>query len=234
MLIRLDQFRTSLKKLGSPAKAKISARFFKTGDGQYGAGDVFLGLTVPEQRTIAGKYTDLKYQDLQALFQSAIHEERLVALLILVDRFKKTDGKGRSEVVKFYLKNTRRVNNWDLVDLSADKILGEYLVDKDRKILYKLAKSDNLWERRIAIISTYAFIRKGDFEDTLKIVEILLNDRHDLIQKAVGWMLREVGKRDVNILFSFLDKHYKEMSRTTLRYAIERFAPDKKSFYMKK
>jgi 3-methyladenine DNA glycosylase AlkD len=223
-----------LNKLKNPAKAKILAGFFKTGKGEYGEGDVFLGITVPLQRVVAKKFTDLELAEIQKLLNSEIHEHRLVALLILVEKYRKGDEKEKGKVVKMYLKNTTKINNWDLVDLSAHYILGNYLLERDRKILYKLARSKNLWEKRIAIISTFAFIRAGEFDDTLKISEILLKDTHDLIHKAVGWMLREVGKRDQRVEEKFLLRYYSDMSRTTLRYAVERFPEKKRQFYLKK
>jgi 3-methyladenine DNA glycosylase AlkD len=230
----LNQIKTDLKNLRNPEKAKVLQKFFKTGKNQYGEGDIFLGINVPEQRKIAKKYSDLTLKELKKLLSSKIHEHRLTSLLILIIKFNKTDEHGKKEIVNFYLNNTNYINNWDLVDLSADKILGKYLLDKDKSILYKLAKSDNLWERRIAIISTFAFIKNNNFKDTLKIAELLLEDDHDLIHKAVGWMLREIGKRDQKIEEIFLKKHYKKMPRTMLRYAIERFDENKRKFYLKK
>ena len=228
----LNNLKKELAGFGNPEKARILSGFFKTGKGQYGYGDVFLGVKVPETRTVAKKFNELNLNDLKKLLSSRIHEERLCALLILADKYKKSDSKNKKIIVDFYLQNTQRVNNWDLVDLSADKILGNYLIDKDKSILYNLVKSQNLWERRISIISTFAFIRNNKFDDTIKISEILLNDEHDLIQKAVGWMLREMGKRNEKSLFKFLDKHYKAMPRTMLRYAIERLDEKKKEVYM--
>jgi len=230
----INNLKKELARFGNPEKAKILSGFFKTGKGQYGYGDVFLGVKVPETRSVAKKFNSLSLDDLKKLLSGKIHEERLCALMILADKFKQSDSKNKKMIVNFYLKNTKYVNNWDLVDLSADKILGDYLIDKDKSILYKLAKSQNLWERRISIISTFAFIRNNKFDDTIKISEILLKDKHDLIQKAAGWMLREMGKRDKKELIKFLDKHYRKMPRTMLRYAIERLGKDKKAFYMKK
>jgi 3-methyladenine DNA glycosylase AlkD len=212
-------------------KAKILSRFFKTGKGQYGEGDIFLGIKVPEQRRIAKKY-NLSLEEIQELLNSKIHEYRLVALFVLIDKYKKF--KDKKIIVDFYLKNTRNINNWDLVDLSASKILGEYLIDKNKEILYKLAKSNDLWEKRISIIATLAFIKTNKFEDTLKISKILLNDKHDLIHKAVGWMLREVGKKDQKVEEEFLKKCYKKMPRTMLRYSIEKFDEIKRKDYLKK
>ncbi len=219
-----------LQKISNPEKAKILQRFFKTGKGQYGEGDIFLGITVPEQRRIAKKYKALDLNEIQKLLLSKIHEHRLTAILILTYQFLES----KEKITKFYLKNTKYINNWDLVDLSADKILGEYLIDKNKDILYKLAKSKNLWEKRISIIATFNFIKNNKFEDALRISEILLNDKHDLIHKAVGWMLREIGKRDLQTEEGFLKKYHKQMPRTMLRYAIERFPDKKRKFYMKK
>ena len=228
----LIELRSNLNDIKNPEKVQVLQRFFKTGKGQYGEGDIFLGITVPESRKIAIKYSSLELIDIKSLLQSKIHEERLIALLILVHRYN-TNIEERKNIFYFYLDNTNYINNWDLVDLSSHQIIGDFLKNKDRKILYQLVKSSNLWERRISIISTYAFIRNNNFEDTLKISEILLNDEHDLIQKAVGWMLREVGNRNMNIEEEFLKKHYKSMPRTMLRYAIEKFPENKRKAYLK-
>ncbi len=230
----LNQIKSDLSQLSNPEKAKKLSRFFKTGKGQYGEGDIFLGIPVPEQRKVAKKYFDLPLNDLQELLRSEIHEHRLTALLILLAKYKKTDKSGKCEIFKFYLKNTDNINNWDLVDLTAPKIVGDYLFDKDKSGLFKLAKSNNLWERRIAILSTFGFIRKNDFKDALSISELLLHDKHDLIHKAVGWMLREIGKRDQVIEEQFLNKYYLQMPRTMLRYAIEKFDEKKRKFYLTK
>ena len=229
----LNKLKKDLNKLKNKEKAKILAGFFKTGKGEYGEGDIFLGIIVPEQLKIAKKYFDLNLNGLNKLIFSKIHEYRLVSLLILINKYNKVDNKEKKKIFSFYLKNIKYINNWDLVDLSAPNIIGDYLLDKDRKILYKLAKSKNLWEKRISIISTYRFIKENDFNDTLKISEILLNDEHDLIHKAVGWMLREVGKKDQAIEEKFLRKYHKVMPRTMLRYAIEKFDENKRKFYLK-
>lgn len=192
---KVNELKGELKKAGGPERAKASQRYFKTGKGQYGFGDVFLGVSVPVQRAIAKKYRDLQLAEVEKLLQSKIHEERLTASIILVDQFKKADDETKKAIYEFYLLNTRYINNWDIIDGSAGYIVGEYLVDKDKSVLTKLAKSDSIWERRIAIISTFAYITRGDPGETLKIAAILVRDDHDLIQKAVGWMLREVGKR---------------------------------------
>lgn len=227
----LDELKSDLKKAENPEKAKLLQRFFKTGKGEYAEGDIFLGVMVPETRKVAVKHKDLSLKDVENLLKSNFHEERLCALLLLVHNYQQHEEK-REEIFNFYLKNTKYINNWDLIDLSCHKIIGHYLSDKNRDILYKLAKSDNLWERRIAIISTAYFINKKDFSDTLKISKILLHDKHDLIHKAVGWMLREIGKRDVSVLESFLKKHYKNMPRTMLRYSIEKFPEKKRKMYL--
>ena len=220
-----------LRQLSSPEKAEVYARFFKTGKGEYGEGDRFIGLTVPEQRQIAKKHVDAPLKAVQRLLDSRIHEFRLTGLLILVYKFERAGGR---QIVDFYLKNIHASNNWDLIDCIADKILGRYLMDRDKSILYGFARSGNLWKRRIAIITTFHFIRNGRFDDTLRIAEILLHDRHDLIHKAVGWMLREIGKRDGKFLHKFLDKHHKQMPRTMLRYAVERFPRQKQRKYLGK
>lgn len=223
-----------LIKLKNPEKAKLFARFFKTGRGEYGEGDLFIGLTVPQQRIIAKKYIDTSLEELQPLIKSKYHEHRMVALIIMMIKYKKSDQKLKKEIFDFYLKNTRYINNWDLIDLSSCHIIGNYLLDKKRDVLYNLANSESLWEKRIAIISTLAFIKNNQFEDTLKISEILLHDKHDLIHKAVGWMLREIGKRDQEIEEKFLKKYHKIMPRTMLRYAIEKFDVKKRGFYLGK
>lgn len=225
---------SDLQNLKNPGKIDTYQRFFKTGKGEYGEGDVFLGIVVPEQRIVARRYLDTSILDLQRLLRSRIHEYRLVALLILIDQYKKADEKAKEKIFKVYLKNTKNINNWDLVDLSAPNIVGEHLLNKGKKILYTLARSKNLWEKRIAMLATYTFIRTNRYDDALKISEILLHDDHDLIHKAVGWMLREIGKRDQAVEEKFLKKHCKVMPRTMLRYAIERFPEKKRKTYMKK
>ncbi len=232
--VTIELFKKELRKNASQEKAKILSRFFKTGPGQYGAGDRFLGITVPKQRSIAKQFFDLSLHDLQKLLNSVYHEERLTALLILVLRYPRVDKKEQEKIYKFYLKNTRNINNWDLVDLTAEKIIGPYLEEKDKSVLFKLARSKNLWEKRIAILSTFHYIKKGESKLTLQIAEMLLNDDHDLMHKAVGWMLREVGKRcGEKEEEEFLKKYYKKMPRTMLRYAIERFAENKRLKYLK-
>ncbi len=203
-------------------QAEILQRFFKTGKGEYGEGDIFMGIKVPVQRSVCKRY-DLELKDIQKLLNSKIHEHRLCGLFCLINKYKK-DESLKKKIFNFYLKNAQRVNNWDLVDLSAPNILGDYLLNqKDKRILYLLARSKNLWEKRIAMVSTYTFIKNNKFGEGFEIAEILLKDEHDLIHKAVGWMLREIGKRDIKALESFLKKYYKEMPRTMLRYSIEKF-----------
>lgn len=208
-------------------------RFFKTGPGEYGEGDKFLGVTVPKIHIVAKKSSSTSFENIKKLLESPYHEERMMALFILVEQFGKGDEKLRKQIFNFYLKNRKGINNWDLVDSSAYKIVGAYLIDKPKDVLYKFAKSKNLWDRRIAIVSTAYFIRQNSFDDTIAISEILLNDKHDLIHKAVGWMLREVGKRDVKILENFLKKHSQNMPRTMLRYSIEKFPEAKRKQYLK-
>ena len=223
-----------LHKLADPKRAKVSARFFKTGPGQYGAGDKFLGIAVPALRKIAHKYNDLSFSDIIILLKNPVHEHRFVALEILVAQYECGDETTKKRIVDFYLRSTKYINNWDLVDTSAEYILGDYLFDKPKKILYKLAKSKNLWERRMAIIATHHFIKRNQFTDTRAIAEILLHDTHDLIHKAVGWMLREVGKRSRAAELRFLDAYGHRMPRTMLRYAVEKFSPQLRRHYLTK
>lgn len=232
MASRLKNIEEDLKSRHDPEKAKFLSRFFKTGAGEYGEGDIFLGITVPKQRKIAKKYPDLSLDEIGLLLKNNIHEYRLTSLLILVSRYKKAKPQSKKEIVDFYLSNTENINSWDLVDSTAPYILGHFLLDKDRSVLYRLARSENVWERRIAVLSTFTFIKNGSFEDALNISELLLSDGNDLIHKAVGWMLREIGKRDPAIEEGFLEVHSHEMPRTMLRYAIEKFDKDKRSYYM--
>lgn len=228
-----NQITKELKQHSNANKAVILLRFFKTGKDEYGEGDRFVGVTVPIIRSIVKKfYEQINFADIQKLLDSPIHEYRLTGLLTLVYKYKKSDIQDKKKIVQFYEKNFQAINNWDLVDLTAHKILGDWLIDKNRHKLYKLAKSKNLWKKRIAIISTFTFIRQNDFVDTLEIAKILLNDDHDLIHKAVGWMLREIGKRDMQVEELFLQKNYKQMPRTMLRYAIEKFPEKKRLQYL--
>jgi 3-methyladenine DNA glycosylase AlkD len=228
----LIDIKKDILREANPDQARVLQGFFKTKPGEYGEGDIFLGIKVPVQRKIAKKYKDINLKDIQELLDSKIHEHRLIALFIIIDRYKNSDKNNKTVLFNLYLKNTKNINNWDLVDLSAPNIVGNYLLDKDRSILYKLAKSNNLWEKRISILATFTFIKNKEFKDSLKIAEILLKDKHDLIHKAVGWMLREIGKRDQPIEEKFLKKHYKQMPRTMLRYAIEKFKPKKREWYL--
>lgn len=227
---------SELQSVGSPEKAVHLSRFFKTGPGEYGEGDRFLGVVVPQTRRVAKANQNLAFDELQILLDSPWHEARLCALLILVCRFqnRKTTEEERSAIYQFYLKNTRRCNNWDLVDLSCRDVVGEYLVDRDRSVLYRLAVSDNLWEQRIAMVSTWAFIRRSDFTDTLALAKRLMTHPHDLMHKAVGWMLREVGKRDRATLTDFLEQYATQLPRTALRYAIEHYPEDERFYFLKK
>jgi 3-methyladenine DNA glycosylase AlkD len=227
----LSEIKKEIRKKEDKKKAKLLQGFFKTGKGEYGEGDLFLGITVPESRKIALKFKSLPLNDVEYLIKSKFHEERLIALLLLVHNYQKHPEK-RDEIYNFYLKNTKYVNNWDLVDLTCHKIIGPQIFNSDRSILYELAKSNNLWKKRISIISTFAFIKYNQFDDSLKLAEILLNDEHDLIHKAVGWTLREIGKKDISILEKFLKQHYKNMPRTMLRYAIERLPEKKRKDYL--
>ena len=231
--ITLMNARQALRRYASPEKAKVNQWFFKTGKGEYAEGDRFIGVTVPQIRSVVKQYQNLPLAQVLKLLSSKIHEERLLALLILVAQFKCGDTKTQEQIVDAYLSNLQYVNNWDLVDSSAHYILGVYLRDKSRKILYTLARSSRLWDRRVSIITTLHFIKGGDFSDALKLAGLLLKDPEDLMHKAVGWMLREVGKKDQQVLEEFLKTHYQQMPRTMLRYAIERFSKPKRTLYLK-
>jgi 3-methyladenine DNA glycosylase AlkD len=224
----------ALKRKADAKKARLLQGFFKTGPGEYGEGDLFLGIVMSEQRKVAKIFSDLPFSEIRKLLRSKYHEERMVALLILVERYRRGTVREKEKIFGFYLANTRYINNWDLVDVTCHKIVGEHLVERSRAVLHRLARSKDLWERRIAVVSTFRFIYDGDFSDSLKIARALLKDEHDLIHKAVGWMLREVGKKDVRTLEGFLKKHHKVMPRTMLRYAIERLPETKRRRYMKR
>lgn len=232
-VVSLKELRLELRALADPEKASVSEWFFKTGPGEYGEGDKFLGLRVPELRRLSRKYKKLSLEDTIKLLRSEFHEERQLSLFILILKFKEASPPEQKKIYELYLKNLRYVNNWDLVDCSAPYIVGPYLEDRPRDILYDFARSEELWERRVAILATHHYIKKLSFEETLKISEILLFDEEDLIQKAVGWMLREIGRRDESIEKAFLNKHYKNMPRTMLRYAIERLPENKRKAYLK-
>ncbi|RKD30025.1 DNA alkylation repair protein [Thermohalobacter berrensis] len=231
----IKAIKEELSQYIEPEKAEYLPKFFKAYPGGYGEGDKFIGVRVPNQRKIARKYyKKISLKEVEMLLQESIHEYRFTALIILVNKFQKIKKEEeKKEIVDLYLNNILYVNNWDLVDTSADKILGAYLFDKDKSLLYDLAQSDNLWKQRIAIISTFYFIKNHQFEDTLKLAKVLLNHEHDLIHKAVGWMLREIGKRDFNVEFNFLKEHYNKMPRTMLRYAIEKFEPELRKKFLK-
>jgi 3-methyladenine DNA glycosylase AlkD len=228
----LINLRKEIKYKFDSERAEHSKRFFKTGKGEYGEGDVFYGLSMPEQRLLVKKYwNNIGPQDIQILLNSAVHEERMIGLLILIKKYEKNEI-ARKLIFDMYIENVNNINNWDLIDVTTPKIVGNYLIDKDKKILYEFARSDNLWKKRIAVLATFWFIKYNQFEDSLKIAEILLQDKHDLIHKAVGWMLREVGKRDEKILKDFLKKYYRDMPRTMLRYAIEKFDEKTRKKYL--
>lgn len=231
---RLSELKLVLKISGSRKKAKVLQSFFKTGPGEYAEGDVFLGISVPVLRGLAKEYGDIPIKDTLRLLKSGIHEERLLALLILIIKYGRSSQPVKKKIYGAYLANTRHINNWDLVDVTAKHIVGHYLFNRKRSRLYRLARSGSLWERRIAVLSTFYFIGKKDYGDALKIAEMLLSDAHDLIHKAVGWMLREIGKGDIDTELEFIDRHYRSMSRTTLRYAIERFPEEKRLYYLRK
>lgn len=221
-----------LRSLASPALVSLQQRYFKTGPGQYAEGDAFLGIKVPPLRTVAKRHLDTDLNTIKTLLHSKFHEERLFALLLLMQFYERATDKERGATFDLYLDNTAHINNWDLVDVSAPHIVGRHLATRPRKGLQRMAKSSSLWERRIAIIATFYFIRNDDFNDTLTIAKTLLQDEHDLIHKAVGWMLREVGKRDLAAEETFLLQHYHNMPRTMLRYAIERFPEKRRQQYL--
>ncbi len=226
--------REEIRALANKEIAQHSLRFFKTDKGEYGHGDLFLGVRAPKIRLIAKKHIDISITDMKTLIQSKYHEERFLGLIILVNKYAKTkDKKNRNQLYKIYVSSFKHINNWNLVDVTCPHVTGKHLIDKDRTILYKWAKSEDLWTKRIAMVSTFSFIRKNDLEDTFKIAEILLHDEHDLIHKAVGWMLREAGKRDLKREETFLKKYYKTMPRTMLRYSIEKFPETKRQKYLK-
>jgi 3-methyladenine DNA glycosylase AlkD len=230
--LKAREARSELQRHANPKARKILQSFFKTGPGEYGEGDHFIGVQVPFTRKIAANCKQMPLSEVRSLLRSPIHEERLLALIILVLQFKQADLKKRQSIYKFYVSHLAWINNWDLVDTSAEHIVGGFLAERDRQILTQWAQSRNLWKRRISILSTFHFIRKGDFKDTLRLARLLLHDSHDLIHKAVGWLLREVGKKDRSILRKFLDRHAYEMPRTMLRYSIERLTPAERKYYM--
>lgn len=221
-----------MHQLANKEKAVTLQGFFKTGPGEYGEGDIFLGITVPKLRNLVKECDGIPITETTTFLKSRIHEERLLALLMLVRAFSNGDAVTKQKIYNLYRKNTRYINNWDLVDLSAPNIVGNYLLDKSKKPLYDFAKSRDLWKRRIAIMATFCFIKQNEFDEALIISKMLLADGHDLVHKAVGWMLREIGKRSFSVEEKFLKQHYKKMPRTMLRYAIERFPEAKRRRYL--
>ena len=228
----LNNLINDLQESANLEQANQYKKFFKTAKGEYGEGDIFLGVKVPVQRQIAKKYSNLNLIKIQKLLNSKIHEYRFISLILLTNKYKKAKKDEKANIFNFYLNNTKNINNWDLVDVSCTKIVGDFLSNNKKNILYDFANSKDLWKKRIAIVSTWNFIKQNEFQDTLTISEILLKDKSDLIQKAVGWMLREVGKKDQEVLENFLKFHYKKMPRTTLRYSIEKFDKDKRKKYL--
>jgi len=220
------------KQLGNKEVANHSQRFFKTGKGEYGEGDIFLGIRVPVVRKLVKEYLALPLEEIPNILQSQYHEMRLFAVILMTEKYKKADEKTKKAIYQLYISNLDFVNNWDIVDASAHKIVGPYLMNKDRKPLYKLAKSNNIWRRRVSVISTFHFIDNGQFDDALNISLLLINDTHDLIHKATGWVLREVGKKNNKVEEEFLISNYKNMPRTMLRYAIEKFPEKKRKAYL--
>jgi len=229
----LEELKGELDKHKNPKRAEHDSRYFKTEPGEYGEGRISFGIKTEIIRDLAKKYAGLPMRGVQELLSSGISDYQSTALRVLIHKFRKADEQDRGDIFNFYIRNIRNINNWDLVDISAPHIVGVFLEDKKKNKLYELAQSKNMWEKRIAIISTFAFIKKDEFVDALRISEILLNDSHDLIHKAIGWMLREIGKRNEKILEDFLKNHYSQIPRTTLRYAIEKFEEDKRKKYLR-
>lgn len=229
----LRQLKKQIKALADPDQAAQLQRFFKTGPGGYGEGDRFLGLRMPQLRKLIRGHLEMPLKEVAQLLHSPIHEHRMAALLILTHRYSKAPMEQQVEIYRFYMGNTGWINNWDLVDVTVPHIVGAHLMTRSRKVLYRLAKSENLWERRISIIATLHFIRQEQFEETLNIAALLLDDGHDLIHKAVGWMLREVGKRDLKAMEDFLLPRYQRMPRTMLRFAIEKLPEPRRRAYLK-
>ena len=228
-----EEIRKAIKRLSNKEYAARLQKYFKTGKGEYGEGDKFLGIRVPVIRKMAKKYRDISINEAAGFIQSPYHEERMFSLLVLIGLFKRANARDQKRAYSLYLSNTKYVNKWDLVDVSAGRIVGAYLLDRDKKPIYVLARSKNIWERRISIMSTSCFIGNNGFHDTLNIAEMLLDDREDLIHKAVGWLLRETGNRNIGLEEKFLRKHCKRMPRTMLRYAVEKFPEGKRKSYLK-
>lgn len=233
MTTPLSALRIELHQLADSGIAAHSQRFFKTGKGEYGEGDRFIGIRVPVLRKLATRFKHLPQNEALDLLTSTIHEERLLGLIIMVEQYNKADNKQRNDLFQLYIDNTRFINNWDLVDTSVHHIVGQHLEGHNKTLLYEWAESNSVWERRMAVMATFYFIRKGEFSETINIAQKLMNDSHDLIHKAVGWMLREVGNRDRHCEESFLIKHYRSMPRTMLRYAIEKFDEPTRKKYLK-
>ena len=233
-MLAIDKLQQQLQQLADPKQQAILQRFFKTAPGEYGEGDIFLGIKVPILRKIAKHYKGLSLTDIQILLQNSIHEYRFIALVILIYQYTQTNFHQQQKIVHFYLNHTRYINNWDLVDISAPQLLSDYLLTRSREVLYQLTSSAQWWERRIAILATFGLIKHHDFTDTLQLATILLQDQHDLIHKAVGWMLREIGKRNLVVEETFIQQHYQQMPRTMLRYAIEKWPNETRQFYLKK
>jgi 3-methyladenine DNA glycosylase AlkD len=231
---KLDELKQKLDSLADPINQQQTQGFFKTGKGDYAEGDIFLGIRTPMLRKLAAQYQDLSLDDAEQLLQSPIHEQRSIALMLWVAQFPKADKTQQQRLFERYLQNTKFINNWDLVDISAPTLVGQYLLEKEREILYKLVASESLWERRIAVVATLTFIRHQQFEDILKFAKLLLNEPHDLIHKAVGWMLREAGKQHLSVLKAFIDEYDTQLPRTTLRYAIEYFDEEQRQFHLKR
>ncbi|MFR9546679.1 MAG: DNA alkylation repair protein [Rikenellaceae bacterium] len=231
-MMNSKEIKEQLLSLGSPEKAVLQQRFFKCGEGEYAEGDRFIGITVPELREVAKMLADVEIAEIWCLLQDEFHECRMLSLFVLVERYKRGDEATKGAIYSGCLALTAHINNWDLIDVNCPKIIGQHLLTRSRQPLYTLAQSSDLWEQRIAIVSTLQLIRNNDFADTIAISELLLNHPHDLIQKAVGWMLREVGKREITLLYDFLDLHHTTMPRTMLRYAIEKLSPDERAHYM--
>ena len=233
MSMTAREVRKELRKLASPQKAAILRRFFKTGPGEYGEGDVFLGIPVPALRRVAAVFREMRLGQVDRLLQSTVHEERFVALLLLLCRFRRGSAAERRHIYRLYFRRTPFINSWDLVDLSAGPVVGAYLENRSREPVFRLAESSDLWERRIAVMATFPYVRSGRFVETLRLARALLEDEEPLIHKAVGWMLREIGKRDTATLEKFLRQHAGRMPRTMLRYAIERYPPQKRRRFLR-